>query len=644
MATGVDLTGYKLTFDDEFNGFSWAGNGGTWKTLFYFGGRSLPSNGELEYYSDPSVGVNPFSIQNGALDIVAAPSANTAATGGLPYTSGLITTEGTFAQTYGYFEMRAMLPAGQGMWPAFWLLPTDKSWPPELDVLEAFGAPNANHEGGPTQFHLGTISSNGAQNFGTWIDTGVDLTQGYHTFGLLWDAQHLSYFFDGRQVAQTATPADMNKPMYMLANLAVGGNWVGPPAGETAHLDIDYIRAYSSDPNAVAVSPQTISAPDGAADAFNVPSSPPPAPTSTLHLRVAEDAFNGDAQFTVMADGKQIGGVFTATTLHSSGGWQDITVSGDMGANGPSKVQVNFVNDAWGGSAATDRNLYIQSIEVNGHTFLGTAATNNATNGTPASDSAAMNVNGTVTFTTAGSPPIVAVTPVIVTPDAQPTPDEPRTTILPDRSGTARGTSGADDIFATGKHQTLVGNGGDDIFEIGTHTDAKILVGSTGITTVKTAASSYTLANGVDDLWVSGTAAHNVAGNARNNWIHASDGNDTISSGAGNDTIVTGSGTYKLTGGSGTDLFVFTQPTSQNSHVTDFTVGQDMVDLRPLMQAINYAGSDPLADHTVQLIAGGSGYATITLDRHDGQGAHAVVTLDHVAPTALTAGADWVFR
>src|SRR5206468_2525137 len=119
------------------NSFTSSPNGTSgWQTSFYFGGRTLSSNGEQQYYSDSSVGVNPFAVANGVLDITASPGANP---GALWYNSGLITTEGMFSQTYGYFEMRAKLPAGQGMWPAFWLLPSDKSWPPELDVLEAFG-------------------------------------------------------------------------------------------------------------------------------------------------------------------------------------------------------------------------------------------------------------------------------------------------------------------------------------------------------------------------------------------------------------------------------------------------------------------------------------------------------------------------
>src|SRR5690242_14779975 len=130
MSGTLDLTGYSLTYDDEFNSFTSTPDGSQgYQTTFYFGGRSLPSNGELEYYSDSSVGVNPFSLGNGALTITAAPGANPE---NLPYNSGLITTEGMFTQTYGYFEARIEAAQGAGMWNGFWMLPADKSWPPEI--------------------------------------------------------------------------------------------------------------------------------------------------------------------------------------------------------------------------------------------------------------------------------------------------------------------------------------------------------------------------------------------------------------------------------------------------------------------------------------------------------------------------------
>jgi beta-glucanase (GH16 family) len=242
----LDLSTFTLTFNDDFNTFDSSPDGnGAWKTEFYFGGRSLPSNGEQQYYSDASVGTDPFHLQDGSLVIHAAPGDNA---DGLPYTSGMISTEGTFSQTYGYFEIGATLPQGQGMWPAFWLLPADHSWPPELDAMEAFGATNANGEGGQNQYHVGSITSNwDTGGGGGWVPTTGDSSSGEHVYGVDWEPDTTTFYMDGQQTYQVATPSDMHSPMYMLANLAVGGNWAGPAAGESGDMTIDFIRAWSHD-------------------------------------------------------------------------------------------------------------------------------------------------------------------------------------------------------------------------------------------------------------------------------------------------------------------------------------------------------------------------------------------------------------
>jgi Ca-dependent carbohydrate-binding module xylan-binding len=95
---------------------------------------------------------------------------------------------------------------------------------------------------------------------------------------------------------------------------------------------------------------------------------PPPvigAGSDMLVVKVSEDAYHGDAQFTVAVDGKQLGGTFTATMLHASGGSQAFAFAGDFGA-GQHSVSVKFLNDAYAGSASTDRNLYVNDIVYNG--------------------------------------------------------------------------------------------------------------------------------------------------------------------------------------------------------------------------------------------------------------------------------------
>ncbi|HTI88225.1 MAG TPA: carbohydrate-binding domain-containing protein [Alphaproteobacteria bacterium] len=119
---------------------------------------------------------------------------------------------------------------------------------------------------------------------------------------------------------------------------------------------------------------------------------------NTLIVRLAEDAWNGDAQFTLTVDGVQIAGPTSVTTKEGTG-YQEFTYTGDYGA-GPHTVAVNFINDGWGGSAATDRNLYVNGIVFDGTFYAGQTASNNATNGGPDTDpnAAEMNVNGTTTF------------------------------------------------------------------------------------------------------------------------------------------------------------------------------------------------------------------------------------------------------
>jgi beta-glucanase (GH16 family) len=406
MAATLDLSQFHLSYDDEFNSFTSSPDGSSgYKTTFYFGGRSLPSNGEQEFYSDPSVGVDPFSLGNGALTITASPGPNP---WNMWYNSGLITTEGMFTQTYGYFEMRAQLPPGQGMWPAFWLLPADKSWPPELDALEAFGKTNANGEGGTTSVHVGAITSDWSSGGGgDWVPmpNGGDITTGYHSYGVDWERDYLTYYIDGVQVAQLRTPSDMNKPMYMLANLAVGGNWVGSADGSTGQMNIDYIRAYSKDPNVPTVAQGQISSPDGTNTGGNTGGGTPSGSGTgpdTVVVRVSGDAYNGNAQFVVKVDGQQIGGIQTATASHGAGQWQDIALNGTFGT-GPHKVDVLYINDIWGGDLAHDRNLYVQSVTIGGQT-TSTPTANNAANGThPADGSTEMAINGTASFAITGT-------------------------------------------------------------------------------------------------------------------------------------------------------------------------------------------------------------------------------------------------
>jgi hypothetical protein len=91
-------------------------------------------------------------------------------------------------------------------------------------------------------------------------------------------------------------------------------------------------------------------------------------------LRISQDAYQGSAQYTVSVDGVQVGGTFTASALRGSGQADTLTVLGDW-AGGRHTAEVRFLNDAYGGTAATDRNLYVEGASYNGAAVDGAART-----------------------------------------------------------------------------------------------------------------------------------------------------------------------------------------------------------------------------------------------------------------------------
>jgi len=247
----LDLSDLALTFTDDFDALDlWDGAAGTWESNYWWGaenGATLP-NGELQWYIDsdyaPTQSVDPFDIDAGILTITAAraPQEIQPLIEGYDYTSGMLTSYRSFAQTYGYFEIRADMPEGKGLWPAFWLLPADGSWPPELDVVELIGQ-------NPNQLILSAHSKATGSQVTETLKAAVAGIDGFHDFGVLWGPQEIVWYYDGVEVARTATPDDMHGPMYMVMNLAVGGIAGAPAEGlaEPAEMKIDHIRVYALD-------------------------------------------------------------------------------------------------------------------------------------------------------------------------------------------------------------------------------------------------------------------------------------------------------------------------------------------------------------------------------------------------------------
>jgi beta-glucanase (GH16 family) len=170
------------------------------------------------------------------------------------YTSGRLVTRGKLAMTYGTMSASIKLPAGQGIWPAFWMLGTNVftvGWPQsgEIDAIEIYSI--------PTQYAItvhGPSTQAPALGYQIQFNGGIaDLSQGFHTYWVTREQGRITAGIDSATLA-TFTPASMppggqwvfdNQPMYGLLNIAVGGDLVGPPDASTpfpAAMFVDWFR------------------------------------------------------------------------------------------------------------------------------------------------------------------------------------------------------------------------------------------------------------------------------------------------------------------------------------------------------------------------------------------------------------------
>jgi hypothetical protein len=221
-----------------------------WRTVFGFGGATSLSNRQMSsgsFAADAQfagiasngpgrrpLGLDPFEHVPGLLTILARPMPRTLRplAWEKPYYGGAITTKFSFAQKLGYFEMEARLPAGKGLWPAFWLMPVGGRWPDagEIDVFEGLGDPRMIFCTVIAGQHKRTVR----------VQLKFDASAGYHRYGVLWGPRKLTWFVDRKPVATAPTPAALaHRKAYMIANLAVGGAWGGYP-DHTTHFPARY--------------------------------------------------------------------------------------------------------------------------------------------------------------------------------------------------------------------------------------------------------------------------------------------------------------------------------------------------------------------------------------------------------------------
>jgi beta-glucanase (GH16 family) len=253
-------SGWTLAWSDEFNGPAGTPpDPSIWNHEIGDGsanGNPGWGNQEREYYTN--------STDNAAMDgagnlvitarKVAPGQKLSCYYGPCEYTSARLTTENKLELAYGRVEARIRVPAGSGLWPAFWMLGTNipkVGWPRsgEIDVMENVGRE-------PRTLY-GTIHGPGYEGagIGGTYDASQDLAEGFHTYSVDWTPGRVAWAIDGNTYFTAArknaapNPWVFDHPFFLLLNVAVGGNFGGPVASSTSFpqaMLVDYVRLYQA--------------------------------------------------------------------------------------------------------------------------------------------------------------------------------------------------------------------------------------------------------------------------------------------------------------------------------------------------------------------------------------------------------------
>ena len=238
-STPTSYPNMTLVWADEFDGDELSDD---W--IYETGnGNSGWGNNELQHYV---AGADNATISDGWLTIEARKNGNS-------FTSARIKTQGSQSFQYGRIDIRALLPQGQGLWPALWMLGdniTTVGWPAcgEIDIMELVG-----HR--PNEV-FGTVhwedSVNGGVKFGgeTSLSSGT-FSDEFHVFTITWDSQKIRWFLDDVQyhvIDITGSElTEFHQTFYFIFNVAVGGNLPGSPDATTnfpQKMVVDYVRVF----------------------------------------------------------------------------------------------------------------------------------------------------------------------------------------------------------------------------------------------------------------------------------------------------------------------------------------------------------------------------------------------------------------
>lgn len=207
-------------------------------------------NEELEFYTGRKENAR---IENGMLII----EAHKEDYGGRAYTSAKLVTRGKADWKYGHIEVRAKLPKGRGVWPAIWMLSSQKKygrWPVsgEIDIMEHVGHDPRNVYG---SIHTESYNHrDGTQRTAGFMEIQNSFSGSFHNYAIDWTEEYIEFFVDDipymRFVNEHATYKEwpFDQPFYLILNIAVGGTWGGQEGIDDTiwpqRMEIDYVRVY----------------------------------------------------------------------------------------------------------------------------------------------------------------------------------------------------------------------------------------------------------------------------------------------------------------------------------------------------------------------------------------------------------------
>ncbi len=233
----------KLVWSDEFN---YKGLPDSTKWNYDVGGHGFGNN-EAQFYTKKRL--ENARVENGNL-IIEARKENWE---GKKYTSARLVTRGKQDWKYGRIEVKAKLPKGKGNWPAIWLLSTNmKKWPQdgELDIMEHVG------------YHHGFVHASAHTEKYNWpigtqkTDTIFvkDLSEKFHVYKADWSPEKIDIYVDNNKfftyvnTEKTYEAWPFDQKLYLILNLAIGGNWGGQQGIDDSifpqKMYIDYVRIY----------------------------------------------------------------------------------------------------------------------------------------------------------------------------------------------------------------------------------------------------------------------------------------------------------------------------------------------------------------------------------------------------------------